>query len=43
MGILLSIIGESGTDLVTVAFTHLLRLSTTIVVVPVLVTAFVGN
>ena len=40
MGILLSIIGESNADLVTVAFTHLLRLSTTIVVVPVVATAF---
>lgn len=40
MGILLSIIGETDADLVTVAFTHLLRLSTTIVVVPVVATAF---
>ena len=40
MGILLSIIGETDAYLVTVAFTHLLRLSTTIVVVPVLATAF---
>ena len=39
MGILLSIIGESDADLVTVAFTHLLRLSTTIVVVPVVAAA----
>lgn len=43
MGILLSIIGESDADLVTVAFTHLLRLSTTIVVVPVLAAAFFGS
>jgi uncharacterized membrane protein AbrB (regulator of aidB expression) len=40
MGILLSIIGETDADLVTVAFTHLLRLSTTIVVVPVVAAAF---
>jgi uncharacterized membrane protein AbrB (regulator of aidB expression) len=40
MGILLSMIGETDADLVTVAFTHLLRLSTTIVVVPVVATAF---
>jgi uncharacterized protein len=40
MGILLSIIGETDADLVTVAFTHLLRLSTTIVVVPIVATAF---
>ncbi|HET7272231.1 MAG TPA: AbrB family transcriptional regulator [Rubrobacter sp.] len=39
MGILLSIIGETDADLVTVAFTHLLRLSTTIVVVPVVAAA----
>jgi uncharacterized protein len=40
MGILLSIIGETDADLVTVAFTHLLRLSTTIVVVPVVAATF---
>ena len=40
MGILLSIIGETDADLVTVAFTHLFRLSTTIVVVPVLAEVF---
>jgi uncharacterized protein len=40
MGILLSIIGETDADLVTVAFTHLLRLSTTIVVVPIVATVF---
>ena len=43
MGILLSIIGETDADLVTVAFTHLLRLSTTIVVVPFLAAAFFGS
>jgi uncharacterized protein len=40
MGILLSIIGETDADLVTVAFTHLFRLSTTIVVVPVVADVF---
>jgi membrane AbrB-like protein len=40
MGTLLSITGETDADLVTVAFTHLLRLSATIVVVPVLVEVF---
>lgn len=43
MGILLSIIGETDADLVTAAFTHLLRLSTTTMVVPLLVPAFFGN
>ena len=38
MGTLLSITGETDADLVTVAFTHLLRLSATIIVVPLLVT-----
>jgi membrane AbrB-like protein len=40
MGTLLSITGETDADLVKVAFTHLLRLSATIVVVPLLVTTF---
>ena len=40
MGNLLSIIGKTNADLVSVAFTHLLRLSTTILVVPILATAF---
>ena len=40
MGTLLSITGETDADLVTVAFTHLLRLSATIIVVPLLVAAF---
>lgn len=39
MGILLSITGETDADLVRVAFTHLFRLSATIVVVPLLVAA----
>ena len=39
MGTLLSIIGETDADLVSVAFTHLFRLSATIVVVPLLVAA----
>ena len=43
MGVLLSLIGETDADLVTVAFTHLLRLSTTIVVVPILAAAFFGS
>ncbi|WP_228282554.1 AbrB family transcriptional regulator [Rubrobacter tropicus] len=37
MGTLLSITGETDADLVSVAFTHLFRLSATIVVVPLLV------
>lgn len=37
MGTLLSITGETDADLVRVAFTHLFRLSATIVVVPLLV------
>lgn len=40
MGTLLSITGETDADLVAVAFTHLLRLSATIIVVPLLVAAF---
>ena len=40
MGTLLSITGETDADLVKVAFIHLLRLSATIVVVPLLVTTF---
>jgi uncharacterized protein len=40
MGTLLSITGETDADLVKVAFIHLLRLSATILVVPVLVAAF---
>lgn len=39
MGILLSITGETDANLVRVAFTHLFRLSATIVVVPLLVAA----
>lgn len=39
MGTLLSITGETDADLVRVAFTHLFRLSATIVVVPLLVAA----
>ena len=39
MGTLLSITGETDADLVRVAFTHLFRLSATIVVVPILVAA----
>jgi uncharacterized membrane protein AbrB (regulator of aidB expression) len=39
MGTLLSIIGETDADIVRVAFTHLFRLSATIVVVPLLVAA----
>ena len=37
MGTLLSITGETDADLIKVAFTHLFRLSATIVVVPLLV------
>lgn len=37
MGTLLSVTGETDADLVSVAFTHLFRLSATIVVVPLLV------
>jgi uncharacterized protein len=40
MGTLLSITGETDADLVKVAFIHLLRLSATILVVPLLVAAF---
>jgi len=40
MGTLLSITGETDADLVKVAFIHLLRLSATILIVPLLVTAF---
>jgi uncharacterized protein len=43
MGILLATIGETDADLVTVAFTHLLRLSMTIVVVPVLAATLFGS
>ncbi len=43
MGTLLSITGETDADLVKVAFTHLLRLSATIVVVPLLVTTFFAS
>ena len=39
MGTLLSVTGETDADLVAVAFTHLFRLSATIVVVPLLVAA----
>ncbi|CAA9393354.1 MAG: hypothetical protein AVDCRST_MAG22-751 [uncultured Rubrobacteraceae bacterium] len=39
MGTLLSVTGETDADLVAVAFTHLLRLSATIVIVPLLVGA----
>jgi len=38
MGTLLSVTGETDADLVAVAFTHLFRLSATIVVIPLLVT-----
>ncbi|MGH3085940.1 MAG: AbrB family transcriptional regulator [Rubrobacteraceae bacterium] len=41
MGSTLSMVGDTGADLVTVAFTHLLRLTATIIVVPFIVTAFV--
>ena len=43
MGTLLSITGETGADLVKVAFIHLLRLSATILVVPLLVAAFIAR
>ena len=42
MGTLLSITGGTDADLVRVAFTHLFRLSATIVVVPLLVTTMLG-
>lgn len=42
MGTLLSITGETNADLVKVAFTHLFRLSTTIVFVPLLVTTLLA-
>lgn len=42
MATLLSITGETDADLVRVAFIHLLRLSATIVVVPLLVALFMG-
>jgi uncharacterized protein len=40
MGTLLSVTGETDADLVAVAFTHLFRLSATIVVVPILAVSF---
>ena len=43
MGTLLSITGETDADLVKVAFIHLLRLSATIFVVPLLVAAFIAR
>jgi hypothetical protein len=43
MGTLLSITGETGADLVKVAFIHLLRLSATILVVPLLVAALIAR
>ena len=43
MGTLLSITGETDADLVKVAFIHLLRLSATILVVPLLVAAFFAD
>lgn len=43
MGTLLSITGETDADLVKVAFIHLLRLSATILVVPLLVAAFIAR
>jgi len=43
MGTLLSITGETGADLVKVAFIHLLRLSATILVVPLLIAALIAR
>lgn len=43
MGTLLSITGETDADLVKVAFIHLLRLSATILVVPLLVAALIAR
>lgn len=42
MGITLSTVGDTDADLVTVAFTHLLRVCATIITVPLVVAAFTG-